>query len=215
MTCATLLLNFHPDPAASRTIGALAGAAGRVRGVAVREFARLYPSGEVDAEAEVAQLLSADRLAMLFPVHWYAPPSTFNAWADAVLTRMFFSAYETEGRRLKGKPLLVAATVGTAPEDYGPAGRSLYPLEDLLRPLEALAHRCGLSWSPPFLLYRAGRLAPAELGDACEAFAGRLRDGGEGCGGFPAARDPQSARQAPGRTPISRRNARLKAASLS
>ena len=55
------------------------------------------------------------------------------------------------------------------------AGRALYSLEVLLRPLEATAHRCGLSWSRPFLLYRAGRLTAAELAEAGKAFAARVR----------------------------------------
>jgi putative NADPH-quinone reductase len=205
----TLLLNFHPDPRASRANAALAAAARRLPGVAERQIATLYASGAVDAQAEARRLLAADRLVLLFPVHWYAPPATFKAWADAVLTRMFYVEYEAEGRWMEGKPFLVAATVGTGPEDYGRAGRSLYPLEVLLRPLEATAHRCGLVWSKPFLLYRAGRLEAPELDEAGEAFARRLR----AWRGEPST--AQASRQAPGLSPISRMNARLKAASLS
>jgi putative NADPH-quinone reductase len=173
--CSTLLLNFHPAPAGSRTIAALSAAAGQVPGVVVREVATLQRSGALDSAAEAAELLAADRLVMLFPVQWYAPPATFKVWADDVLTRMYFDRYETEGRLMEGKPLLVCATVGSVAEAYGPDGRSLYSLEELLRPLEAMAHRCRFRWSPPFLLYRAGRLTQAELDDACEAFVGRLR----------------------------------------
>jgi putative NADPH-quinone reductase len=173
--CSTLLLSFHPDPLSSRTNAALAAAADRIPGVSVREIARLYPSGDVDVDAEVAHLLAADRLVMLFPVQWYMPPATFKTWADLVLTRMYFEAYATEGRRMEGKPLLVAATTGAAPDAYGPDGRSLYPLEMLLRPLEAMAYRCGLRWTRPFLLYRAGRLSGGELEQAGDAFATRLR----------------------------------------
>jgi putative NADPH-quinone reductase len=174
--CSTLVLNFHPDPTSSRANAALADAARRFPGVSVREIATLYASRAVDPQAEARRLLAADRIVLLFPVQWYAPPATFKAWADAVLTRMYYVAYEVEGRRMEGKPLLVAATVGTGPEDYGRSGRSLYPLEVLLRPLEAIAHRCGLVWSKPFLLYRAGRLEPRELTEAGEAFVRRLRE---------------------------------------
>jgi putative NADPH-quinone reductase len=52
---------------------------------------------------------------------------------------------------------------------------NLYPLEELLRPLEATAHRCGLAWSRPHLLFRANRLSAAELDAAGEAYAARLR----------------------------------------
>ena len=33
-----------------------------------------------------------------------------QAWADAVLTHMFYIAHETEGRRLEGRPVMIAAT---------------------------------------------------------------------------------------------------------
>jgi len=170
----TLLLNFHPDPASSRANAALAAAARRLPRVRVREMATLGAGG-IDPRAEAERLLAAAAIVWLFPVQWYAPPALFKDWADAVLTRMYFAAYDTEGRRLEGRPLLVAATVGTGQEDYRAAGRALYSLEVLLRPLEATAHRCGLSWSRPFLLYRAGRLTAAELTEAGEAFAARVR----------------------------------------
>jgi putative NADPH-quinone reductase len=60
-------------------------------------------------------------------------------------------------------------------EAYGPGGANLYPLEELLRPLEASAHRCGMAWSRPFLLYRANKLSAEELAMAGEAYAGHLR----------------------------------------
>jgi putative NADPH-quinone reductase len=170
----TLILFFHPDPAGSKANAALLDAARPMPGVEVADMARLAPEGVFDTEAEVRRLHRADRLVLQFPVQWYSTPPLLKAWQDAVLSRMFY-VHPEEGERLRGLPVLVAATAGNVPEAYGPAGVNLYPLEELLRPLEATAHRCGLAWSQPYLLFRANRLSAAELDAAGEAYAARLR----------------------------------------
>ncbi len=170
----TLILFFHPDPAGSKANAALLSATRPLPGVEIADMARLSPTGVFDTEAEVLRLHRADRLVLQFPVQWYSTPPLLKAWQDAVLSRMFYARPE-EGERLRGLPVLVAATAGNVPEAYGPAGVNLYPLEELLRPLEATANRCGFAWSRPHLLFRANRLSPAELEAAGEAYAARLR----------------------------------------
>jgi putative NADPH-quinone reductase len=170
----TLILFFHPDAAGSKANAALLAAARLLPGVEVADMAHLCPEGVFDTDAEVRRLHRADRLVLQFPVQWYSTPPLLKAWQDAVLSRMFYARPE-EGERLRGLPVLVAATAGNVPEAYGPAGVNLYPLEQLLRPLEATAHRCGLAWTQPHLLFRANRLSAAELQAAGEAYAARLR----------------------------------------
>lgn len=172
----TLVLVFHPDLARSRANAALARTAAMLPGVEVADMAAVYPAGAVDTDAEVSRLLAADRLVLQFPVQWYATPSLLKAWQDAVLTRMFYLRYEAEGRRLEGTPILVAATAGNTPEAYGPGGANRFPLADLLRPLEATAHRCGLPWASPFLVYRANKLDDAEIEAAARRYATRIEE---------------------------------------
>lgn len=170
----TLILAFHPDLARSRANAAMLGAAARLPDVEIADLYGLYPDGRIDADREVARLLSADRVVLQFPVQWYATPALLKAWQDLILTRMFYLAYDAEGRRLEGAPLLVAATAGNTPEAYGPGGMNLYPLDDLLKPLRATANRCGLPWTEPFLAYRANRLSDGEIADLAMRYAGRL-----------------------------------------
>jgi putative NADPH-quinone reductase len=150
----TLILLFHPDLGNSRANAALAGAALRQPEVEVIDLYSLYPDGRIDADMEVARLLSADRIVLQFPIQWYSTPALLKAWQDAVLTRMYYMAYETEGRLLEGTPLMIAATAGNMPDAYGPGGANKFTMAELLRPLEATAHRCGLPWQEPFLAYR-------------------------------------------------------------
>ena len=170
-----MILLSHPDLAASRANRALAGAAARLPGVEVAHLDGLYPDGRIDGDAEVARLLAARRIVLQFPVQWYSTPPLLKAWQDLVLTRMFYINTETEGARLAGRPLMVAATAGNRPSAYGPGGMNLFPLEELLRPLHSTAHRCGLGWQDPFLTYETRNASDEVLEGAGRAYAARLR----------------------------------------
>jgi putative NADPH-quinone reductase len=166
MTKKTLILLFHPDLSRSKANAALAAAAKDVPGVEIVDVQSTYPSGIDmfrDGEREAARLLSADRIVLQFPIQWYSTPALLKAWQDAVLTRMYYIAYQSEGQRLEGKPLMIAATAGNVPEAYTHGGRNLLPMIEMLAPLRATAHRCGLDWTDPFILYKADKLEPGEL----------------------------------------------------
>ena len=172
----TSILLFHPDLGRSRANAALARAASRLSGAEVADLYSLYPDGRIDADREVARLLAADRIVLQFPIQWYSTPPLLKAWQDAVLTRMYYMAYQTEGRLLEGKPLLVVATAGNVPEAYAPTGANKFTMAELLRPLEATAHRCGLPWQPPFLVYRADKLDDLSLHMAARDYVTILQD---------------------------------------
>ncbi|WP_337057696.1 NAD(P)H-dependent oxidoreductase [Pseudomonas sp. USHLN015] len=173
----TLLLLFHPDLSRSKANAAMAGAAAQLPGVEVVDMVSAYPDGldiYRDGEREAARLLAADRIVLQFPVQWYSTPPQLKAWQDAVLTRMFYITYEAEGRRLEGTPLMIAATAGNTADAYTVGGRNLFPMADLLAPLRATAHRCGLDWAEPFILYQADKLSPEEAEAAAANYAGTL-----------------------------------------
>lgn len=171
----TQLLMFHPDFARSKANRTLAEAARTCPDVEVVDVHALYPDGRIDVETEVRQLLGAERLILQFPVRWYSTPALLQEWQDQVLTRMMY-VNPTEGERLRGMPLLVAATAGNTPEAYSPTGINLFPLEDLLRPLQAMASRCALQWTPPFIVHRADRRPAVELAAEADRYAERIRE---------------------------------------
>lgn len=170
----TLILLFHPDLARSRANAVLAASALRLPDVELIDLYALYPDGRIDAGEEAARLLSADRIVLQFPIQWYSTPPLLKAWQDAVLTRMVYIHDEAEGRLLAGKPLLVAATAGNVPEAYAPGGANRFTMAELLRPLEATAHRCGLPWQLPFLVYRADTRDELSLFSAGRDYAATL-----------------------------------------
>lgn len=173
----TLILLFHRDLSQSKANAALSAAAAGLPGVEIVDMQALYPYGiDIfrDGEREAARLLGADRIVLQFPIQWYSTPALLKAWQDAVLTRMFYLAYEAEGRRLEGTPLMLAATAGNVPDAYRPGGRNMFAMIDLLAPLRATAHRCGLPWSDPFILYEADKLPAEALEAAATGYAAAL-----------------------------------------
>ncbi|WP_043829073.1 NAD(P)H-dependent oxidoreductase [Muricoccus aerilatus] len=171
----TLILLCHPDYPSSRANRALADAARTVPEVEVVHLDALYPDGRIDAGPEVARLIAARRLVLQFPVQWYSTPPLLKSWQDLVLTRMFYVNAEDEGARIAGRPVMVAATAGNRPEAYSESGVNLFPLSDLLRPLQATAHRCALEWQEPFLNFGARSASNTALEAAGQAYAERLR----------------------------------------
>lgn len=174
----TLILIFHPDLARSTANSALQAAARTVAGTRVVDVQARYPGGVIDmradGEAEARALLDAGRIVLQFPIQWYSTPALLKAWQDAVLTRMYYVHAETEGDRLAGTPLMVAATAGNTPTAYGRRGANHFTMDELLAPLKATAHRCGLPWHPPHLVFRADRLDPADLAAAQESYVHAL-----------------------------------------
>jgi putative NADPH-quinone reductase len=173
----TLILLFHSDLSRSKANAALAAAAAKLPGVEIIDVQAAYPNGIDlfrDGEREAARLLSASHIVLQFPIQWYSTPPLLKEWQDAVLTRMFYIAYEQEGRVLEGTPLMIAATAGNTPDAYRPGGRNMFPMIELLAPLRATAHRCGLGWTAPFVLYEADKLEPGALELAAAGYAATL-----------------------------------------
>jgi glutathione-regulated potassium-efflux system ancillary protein KefG len=174
----TLILLFHRDLSHSKANAALVAAAAKLPDVEIVDMQAAYPNGVDmfrDGEREAVRLLSADRIVLQFPIQWYSTPPLMKAWQDAALTRMFYLAYEAEGRLLEGKPLMLAATAGNVPEAYCPGGSNMFRMIDLLAPLRATAHRCGLVWGEPFVVYRADKLSPEALEAAAADYASALK----------------------------------------
>ncbi|WP_417280784.1 MULTISPECIES: NAD(P)H-dependent oxidoreductase [Alphaproteobacteria] len=171
----TVILLFHRDIAKSSANRALRDRATKLSGVEVVDVQSLYPDGVIDmftdAGAEAQRLLSADRIVLQFPMQWYSTPALLKSWEDSVLTRMFYLFSEVEGDRLAGTPLMIAATAGNISGAYGPCGANRFTIEEIFTPLRATAHRCGLPWHEPYVVFSADKLDEAGLVEAAEGYA--------------------------------------------
>jgi len=158
----TLVLVFHPNLAQSKANQQLIKSIQQQSDYQIVDMYQLYPDGTIDVAAETQRLLSCSRLVLQFPLFWYSTPPLLKAWQDAVLTPMYYLNYDNEGAMLQGLPVLLAATAGNTTEAYSLQGSNKYTLEELFRPLQATAQRCGWRWQSPFVLYQA-HSATAEI----------------------------------------------------
>lgn len=167
----TLVLVFHPDFASSRVNRALAERAGALgESVTVRHLDGLYPDFRIDVAAEQALLAQADRVVLQFPMRWFAAPPMLSKYEEQVLA--YGWAYGPGGEALKGKELLVAVSAGG--DEYGRDGANFYTVHELLRPLQATAAYCGLSYLTPFVITGAMSISDEELAARAEAYATTL-----------------------------------------
>jgi glutathione-regulated potassium-efflux system ancillary protein KefG len=65
-------------------------------------------------------------------------------------------------------------TAGGSTTDYHPEGMNRFSMEELLRPLEATAHLCGLVWTPPFIVHDSIQLDAFGRREAADAYRARL-----------------------------------------
>lgn len=157
----TLIIVAHPDLASSRISQAWAQELQRHDHITVHDLYRQYPAGTIDIGHEQLLLEQHDRIIFQFPLYWYSSPPLLKWWFDTVLQAGF--AYGPGGSKLQGKQIGAAiSTYGTA-ESYRPSGSNRFTIEELLRPLEALARYVGADYLPPYSLHDASNVTEEQL----------------------------------------------------
>ena len=166
MSRQVLILYAHPSPGRSHANARLAALARKMDGVTLVDLYAAYPDYQIDVAAEQARLNSADVVMFLCPFYWYSTPSMLKEWQDLVLEYGY--AYGKGGTALAGKTFLAASTAGGSEHAYSEDGHNRFEIRELLRPLEATANLCGMTYLSPLVLFasltaeREGRLAEHE-----------------------------------------------------
>ena len=157
----TLVLLAHPDLAGSRVNRALAAAVADLEDVTVRDLAAVRGPAGFDVAAEQRLLTEHDTVVLQFPWYWYSVPGLLKEWMDSVLTYGF--AYGTGGDALRGKTLQVVTSTGGPDASYEPGGYNRFTMTDLLRPIDATAHLCGMTLAEPLVVHGARTVDDAAL----------------------------------------------------
>lgn len=165
----TLVLLAHPNLAGSRVNSTLAGAVRDLEGVTVRDLATVRSETGFDVADEQRLLVEHDTIVLQFPWYWYSVPGILKEWMDQVLLHGF--AYGREGTRLHGKTLQVVTTTGGPDESYRIGGHNRFTMTELMRPIDATAHLCGMRMAEPFVVHGVHGIDDAAL----EAYGGRYR----------------------------------------
>jgi glutathione-regulated potassium-efflux system ancillary protein KefG len=165
-----LVLYAHPTGERSRANLALRAAIEGLAGVTLHDLYETYPDLFVDPRREQALVADHEVLVFQHPMYWYSAPAIVKEWQDVVLAPGW--AYGEGGDRLHGKSFMQVVTTGGYGESYQHGGHAHFTIPELLRPFEQMAHYCGMSCLPPFVVH-AARLAPdAEIA----ASAARYRE---------------------------------------
>lgn len=164
----TVVLLFHPNFEASHINKAFEQA---ISGdYTVRHMYDLYPDNKIDVAKEQAVLTEADRIVLQFPMYWYSSPSLLKEWQDAVL--LYGWAYGSTGKALHGKELLLAVSTG-APNYTHEAG--MYTATELLRPFQAMAEFCGMTYLTPFVVKGTLTMSDEDLAKHAKEYAEYLK----------------------------------------
>jgi glutathione-regulated potassium-efflux system ancillary protein KefG len=155
-----LVLFAHPVLERSRVNRRLLDAIRDVAGVTVRDLYDLYPTMQIDVEAEQAALLEHDVIVFQHPFYWYSCPAILKEWQDLVLEHGW--AYGAGGTQLRGKLTLNAITTGGPAHAYRRDGYNRFTIRELLAPWDQTAHLCGMRFLAPFSVHASLKV----VGDA-------------------------------------------------
>jgi glutathione-regulated potassium-efflux system ancillary protein KefG len=142
---------------------ALADAIRDLHNVHVRDLAAIRRAAGFDAVEEQRLLVEHDALVLQFPWYWYSVPGILKEWMDQVLLHGF--AYGAGGTQLHGKTLQVVTSTGGPDESYRAGGYNRFTMSDLLRPLDATAHLCGMTLAEPFVVHGARTIDDGALAE--------------------------------------------------
>jgi glutathione-regulated potassium-efflux system ancillary protein KefG len=172
-SCALLVL-AHPALHRSRANAALLDAARARPDITLHDLYEEYADYLIDVEAEQQRLLDHRLIILQFPMYWYSTPPLLKEWLDMVWLHGF--AYGSQGTRLRGKTMLATITAGGDAAAYRPGGMNRFTMTEFLRPLEATAHLCGLTWAEPFILHDSIQMDEAARQAAAQAYGVRLAE---------------------------------------
>jgi glutathione-regulated potassium-efflux system ancillary protein KefG len=154
-----LLVVAHPTLHRSRANAALLEAASARPDVTIHDLYQDYADFLIDVEAEQQRLLDHHLIILQFPMYWYSSPALLKEWLDMVWLHGF--AHGRQGTRLLGKTMLAVVTTGGDAAAYRPGGANRFSMAEFLRPLEATAHLCGLTWAEPFIVHDSIQMTEA------------------------------------------------------
>lgn len=137
--------------------------------VTIRRLYQEYPTMEIDVHREQSDLLAHDRIVFQFPFYWYSTPAILKQWQDAVLT--YGWAYGEGGDRLRGKELILAISIGGPLEAYAVGGYNQYTIDELTRPLQAMANLTGMKMLAHFKLHGAGKVSDEIVAESAKQYA--------------------------------------------
>jgi len=118
----------------------------------VHQLHKVYPTQQIDIEAEQKLLEEHDHVILQFPYYWFNSPGFLKRWMDEVFTHGW--AYGSQsGHKLKDKKIALAITLGLKEEEVQPGATYKYSLEGMTRPFELTFEYLKADYRPLFAYY--------------------------------------------------------------
>ncbi|WP_310829183.1 NAD(P)H-dependent oxidoreductase [Paenibacillus pedocola] len=170
----TLVIVAHPNLGDSRINQAWTQALQAQEDVTVHVLYGVYPDGKINVAREQQLLDSHDRIIFQYPLYWYSTPPLLKQWFDEVLEHGW--AFGIGGDHLQNKEIGVAiSTAGTA-ASYQPEGSNLFTIQDITKPVAALANYVSAVYLPPFVLHDARNVTDEQLLASSAAYLQHLAE---------------------------------------
>ena len=167
-----LVVLAHPDLASSRANRRLAETAAELEYVEVHDLYAAYPTFDVDMVTEHDRIRRHDQIVVQHPLYWYSSPALLKQWIDVTLTPGF--AYGKNAAGTRGKVFSSAVTCGAPERAYEAEGWNHYTVRELLKPFEATAMFCNMTYADPFVGYDTYSMDDTQLAQHCNAYASWL-----------------------------------------
>ena len=115
-----------------------------------------------DPAEEMVRIAAAERLIVLFPIHWYGPPSTLVRWTeDALLEKKGSPSFTA----LKGKPVQFIVSTGAPEHEYRDGGSNARPVIDYLAGLMMTFRYFGADVKTPLVYHATWQLDDNQIMD--------------------------------------------------
>ncbi|OCT13877.1 general stress protein [Paenibacillus pectinilyticus] len=169
----TLVIVTHPNIETSNWNKSWLEGLQKDGGFTVHELYKEYPDENIDVAKEQKLIEAHDRIIFQYPLYWYSSPSLLKKWFDTVL--QYGWAYGPDGSKTAGKEIGAAiSTYGTA-ASYQATGSNRFTLQEILRPIEALAEFISASYLPHFALNDTSTVTEERLAQSTKDYIHHIK----------------------------------------
>ncbi|KRF04855.1 general stress protein [Paenibacillus sp. Soil766] len=169
----TLVIITHPNIEQSTWNKAWLEALQEQGDVTIHQLYKEYPDENIDVAKEQKLIEAHDRVIFQYPLYWYSTPSLLKKWFVTVL--QYGWAYGPDGSKTAGKQIGVAISTYGTDASYQPTGSNRYTLQEILRPMEALAQFISASYLPHFALNDTSTVTDERLAQSAKDYIHHLQ----------------------------------------
>ncbi|CQR55532.1 NAD(P)H-dependent oxidoreductase [Paenibacillus riograndensis] len=136
--------------------------------VTVHELYKAYPHFTIHAENEQDLVARYDRIVLQFPIQWYSMPALLKQWLDGVFTTSWL--YETGGKAVAGKELVLAMSIGGDESTYQSGGMIGFTISELIRPVQVFSNQVGMTFLPHYKFYGANKATEDQIDNSAQRY---------------------------------------------